>query len=71
MTTRPQRPKLLYLVSEDWYFVSHRLPLAVAAQEAGYDVVVATRVNDAGAAIQDAGLRLVSIPLSERACLRR
>jgi hypothetical protein len=39
----PQRPKLLYLVSEDWYFVSHRLALAVAAKAAGYDVVVATR----------------------------
>jgi glycosyltransferase involved in cell wall biosynthesis len=57
----PRRPKLLYLVSEDWYFVSHRLPLAVAAQEAGYDVVVATRVRDAGDAIRDAGLRLVPI----------
>ncbi len=41
-------PKLLYLVSEDWYFVSHRLPLAVAAKEAGYDVAVATRVAHHG-----------------------
>jgi glycosyltransferase involved in cell wall biosynthesis len=66
--TRPRRAKLLYLVSEDWYFVSHRLPLAVAAQEAGYDVVVATRVQSAGAKIRDAGLRLVPIPF-ERAGL--
>ena len=56
-----QRPKLLYLVSEDWYFVSHRLALAVAAQKAGYDVSVATRVNSAGDAIRDAGLRLLPI----------
>lgn len=68
MIARPRRPKLLYLVSEDWYFVSHRLALAVAAQDAGYDVVVATRVTDAGAAIQDAGLRLVPIAF-ERAGL--
>lgn len=38
--------KLLYLVSEDWYFVSHRIPMARAAQKAGYEVHVATRVGD-------------------------
>ena len=25
------RPRLLYLVTEDWYFCSHRLPMARAA----------------------------------------
>jgi len=39
------RPILLYLVTEDWYFLSHRLPMALAAQRAGYDVHIATRVN--------------------------
>ena len=39
-----ERPKLLFLVTEDWYFCSHRLPLARAARDEGYDVVVATRV---------------------------
>ena len=33
--------KILYLVSEDWYFVSHRLPMARAAKRAGYEVHVA------------------------------
>ncbi|HEX5515970.1 MAG TPA: glycosyltransferase family 1 protein, partial [Pseudolabrys sp.] len=37
-------PRLLYVVSEDWYFLSHRLPMARAARESGYDVHVATRV---------------------------
>ena len=40
-------PKLLFVVTEDWYFVSHRLPLAVAAQKAGFDVAVATRWGNA------------------------
>jgi glycosyltransferase involved in cell wall biosynthesis len=53
--------KLLFLVTEDWYFVSHRLELAVAAREAGYDVVVATRVDRHGERIVDAGLRLCPI----------
>ena len=56
-----QKPKLLYLVSEDWYFVSHRLPLAIAAKAAGFDVSVATRVQHHGGTIRDAGLRLIPI----------
>ena len=55
------RPKLLYLVSEDWYFVSHRLALALAAKAAGFDVAVATRVDRHGGTIEDAGLRLIPI----------
>ena len=55
------RPKLLYLVSEDWYFVSHRLSLAVAAKAAGFDVSVATRVHRHGDAIKNAGVRLIPI----------
>jgi glycosyltransferase involved in cell wall biosynthesis len=50
--------KLMFLVTEDWYFVSHRLELAIAAREAGYDVVVATRVDLHGKRITDAGLTL-------------
>lgn len=45
------RPILLYLVTEDWYFLSHRLPMALAAQRAGYDVHVATHVVSGGPAI--------------------
>jgi glycosyltransferase involved in cell wall biosynthesis len=73
-----ERPKLLYLVTEDWYFVSHRLPLALAAKNAGYDVSVATNVGRDGAAIESAGLRLLPIefsrssvhPLEEAATVR-
>ncbi len=54
-----QRKKLLYLVTEDWYFASHRLALAIAAREAGYDVGVATRVRRHGSLIRAAGLRLI------------
>ena len=48
----------MFLVTEDWYFVSHRLELAVAARAAGYDVVVATRVARHGARIAAAGLQV-------------
>lgn len=56
--------KILYLVTEDWYFCSHRLALAQAAQEAGYSVTVVTRVNHHGERITAAGLHL--IPLNWR-----
>ena len=32
--------KLLYVVTEDWYFVSHRLPLAVAALAAALEKLI-------------------------------
>lgn len=52
------RPKLLFLVTEDWYFCSHRLPVARAARDAGFVVVVATRVRDHGEAIRCEGFAL-------------
>jgi glycosyltransferase involved in cell wall biosynthesis len=52
------KPGLVYLVTEDWYFLSHRLPMARAALRAGYDVHVATNVVDGGAAIESEGFTL-------------
>jgi glycosyltransferase involved in cell wall biosynthesis len=51
-------PKLLFLVTEDWYFCSHRLALARAARDAGFAVVVATRVRAHGEAIRSEGFAL-------------
>lgn len=56
--------KLLYFVTEDWYFCSHRLALAVAAREAGFDVTVVTRVREHGETIRLAGLALVPFDIS-------
>ncbi len=50
--------KILYLVSEDWYFISHRLPMARAARSAGYEVHVATRVGKCAAQIEGEGFHL-------------
>jgi glycosyltransferase involved in cell wall biosynthesis len=60
------RPRLLFLVTEDWYFCSHRLPLAVAAREAGFEVSVATRVRAHGDRIRAAGLELIPLDWSRR-----
>jgi glycosyltransferase involved in cell wall biosynthesis len=50
--------KLVYLVTEDWYFVSHRLPMARAARAAGFEVHVATRVAQHASAIEQEGFVL-------------
>jgi glycosyltransferase involved in cell wall biosynthesis len=55
--------RLLYVVNEDWAFLLNRLPMARAAQRAGYEVHVATRVNDGGGAIEAEGFTLHPIPL--------
>lgn len=60
------QPKLLYLVTEDWYFYSHRLPMVRAAQRAGYDVVVVTNAAQHKAAIEAEGVRVIPLSLERR-----
>src|SRR4029079_19589754 len=49
---------IVYLLSEDCYFISHRLPMARAARAAGFEVHVATRVDRHGEHIKAEGFRL-------------
>lgn len=56
-------PRLLFVVDDDSYFCSHRLHLGRAAQRAGYEVIVATRVEQHGKQIEDEGFKLVPIRL--------
>ncbi|RMH34366.1 MAG: glycosyltransferase family 1 protein [Nitrospirae bacterium] len=63
MTTRP---RLLYLIAEDWYFWSHRLDLARAARNAGFDVSIATRVTEHGECIVREGFHLYPLHLERR-----
>jgi len=60
------RPKLIFLVTEDWYFWSHRLPAARAARDAGFEVNVATRVREHGERILGEGFRLHPLPWRRR-----
>lgn len=54
-------PRLLYLVTEDWFFHSHFLPMARAAREQGLEVVVAARCSEHRAAIEREGIRVVPL----------
>lgn len=57
------RATVLFVVTEDWYFMSHRYGLACRARDAGYRVAVATRVANHGDAIRAAGFALHPLPL--------
>jgi len=37
--------KLIIVVNELWFFISHRLPIALAARDAGYEVHIASRLG--------------------------
>src|SRR5262245_57429191 len=60
----PAKPRLLYVVTEDWAFLSHRLPMARAAREAGFEVHVATRLSNGAAAIEAERFILHAIPFA-------
>lgn len=61
-------PKLVFLVAEDFGFLSHRLPMARAAQAAGFEVSVITRVNDPArrAAIEAQGFKVYPMQWQRR-----
>jgi glycosyltransferase involved in cell wall biosynthesis len=60
------KKKLLYFVTEDHYFCSHRLELAKEALQNAYDVYVMTNVNNHGSVITDAGLKLIPLNLERK-----
>lgn len=52
---------IAFVVTEDWYFRSHRLPIARAALSAGARVVVATRCNNGGRSLREEGFEVYPI----------
>jgi glycosyltransferase involved in cell wall biosynthesis len=54
--------KLLCVVNEDFAFLLHRLPMARAARQAGFEVHVATHVDKGAEAIEAEGFTLHRIP---------
>ena len=56
--------KILFLVNVDWFFVSHRLPIALAAAKKGYEVHVATTVTNKTEIIKKSGFILHEVGIS-------
>lgn len=52
-----RRPRLLFVVNADWFFLSHRLPLARACADAGFEVAVCAGSTGSGPEIEREGFR--------------
>jgi len=48
--------RLLFIVNVDWFFLSHRLPIAVEAVNQGYEVHIATTVTDKHSLLESTGM---------------
>ncbi|MBL0919596.1 MAG: glycosyltransferase family 4 protein [Hydrogenophaga sp.] len=60
------RPKVLYFISVDWFFCSHFLGRAVAAKNAGYEVVVLAHVDQHREVIEACGFKLIPLRMDRR-----
>lgn len=58
--------KLAFIVTEDWFFASHFLPMARAAVAMGLEVVVIARVRSHAAAIEATGARVRPLEAERR-----
>ena len=56
--------KLFIIVNVDWFFLSHRLPVALAAQKAGWDVTIVTADTGKLKDIEAKGLEIINLPMS-------
>jgi hypothetical protein len=56
-------PKNLFIVTNvDWFFLSHRLPIALAAQKEGYAVTIIAKNTGKKDEIESHGLQFIDIP---------
>ncbi|MBV6631397.1 MAG: glycosyltransferase family 4 protein [Alphaproteobacteria bacterium] len=55
--------KLLFVITEDWFFYSHFMPMAQAAIDAGYTVAVAARYTDHRNALEKIGITSFELSL--------
>lgn len=56
--------KLLFIVNVDWFFVSHRLPIALASIKQGFEVHVACAVTDKKSLLESHGIIVHPLELS-------
>ena len=57
--------KLFIVVNQDWFFLSHRLPIGVEAKKAGYDVTIVSEDTGVSYKIKDAGLKTIDLPINK------
>jgi glycosyltransferase involved in cell wall biosynthesis len=53
--------KILYIINEDWFFVSHFLGIARRARDAGHEIGVAARIQNHGDFLRAEGFRVFPV----------
>lgn len=61
------RKRLVFIVNVDWFFISHRMPLAIAARDCGWDVHVFTTDTGRAVEIEAEGVQVHRIPMGRAA----
>ena len=56
--------KILFVVNVDWFFISHRLPLAIEALKRGYEVHIACGITDKQKYLENLGLKVYPLNIS-------
>lgn len=56
--------KLFIIVNVDWFFLSHRKDIALAAQKVGWDVTIVTADTGKLKDISSLGLKVINLPMS-------
>ena len=56
--------KLLMVVNEDRFFLSHRKDIALAAQEAGWDVTIVCKDTGRWQEVEALGLKVLELPIN-------
>jgi glycosyltransferase involved in cell wall biosynthesis len=62
----PQRARICFVVTEDWFFVSHFLPFAQAALADGFAVSLICNVGKHGAMLEASGIRVLPFAARRR-----
>jgi len=58
--------KLFLVVNVDWFFLSHRLPIALEAKKRGYDVTIIAIDTGCGETIKSYGLHFIPLPTDRK-----
>lgn len=59
------KKKLFIVVNQDWFFLSHRLPIGIAANNEQYDVSVVCEDTGVSDKIREVGLKAINLPISK------
>ncbi len=58
--------KLLFNITEDWFFCSHFLERALAAKKAGYTIFVLSRISLKKDILDNYGIKFISVPFNRK-----